>query len=74
MVAVPRGRTKFLTPEERTFWLKFRRGMIVVNDAIEEYLSVGKHEPEEKSLASVPERRANQTSITTQSRSNGRSR
>lgn len=39
-----------MTPEEREAWLQVRRGTLMINDAIERLLKVGKHEPAEKSL------------------------
>jgi hypothetical protein len=37
--------------DEREFWLKVRRGLLTINDAIESRLQVGKYEPEERSMA-----------------------
>jgi|SoiMethySBSTD1v2_1073268.scaffolds.fasta_scaffold3260356_2 hypothetical protein len=35
---------------ERETLLQIRRGLLLINDALERYLEVGKHEPAEKSL------------------------
>jgi hypothetical protein len=39
-----------VTPEDRQFWLEFRRGILQINLALERLLEVGKYEPAEKSL------------------------
>jgi hypothetical protein len=39
-----------MTPEDRQFWLEFRRGILQINLALERLLQVGKYEPAEKSL------------------------
>lgn len=39
-----------MTPEERAAWLEVRRGVLMINTAIERLLKIGKYEPAEKSL------------------------
>lgn len=39
-----------MTPEDRQFWLEFRRGILQINLALERLLEVGKYEPAEKSI------------------------
>jgi hypothetical protein len=43
-----------MTPEEREFWLEFRRGILQINLALERRLQVGKYEPVERSLGPFP--------------------
>jgi hypothetical protein len=54
--------------EEREFWLKIRRGLLTINDAIEARLQVGKYEPEERSLARRENRENGRVTLPSQRR------
>lgn len=48
-----------MTSKEREMLLQLRRGLLLMNDALERYLEVGKHEPSEKSLGPSTNNRTN---------------